>query len=116
MKLQHLIPILFLAAFCTVSAQTNNAPASTNKPPLLTTNQAVTLAMQLASDKWNKDYSGRGQSQFVAGTLRFTAGHWLLVATQGFGKGDIQAKVELAPDGSTNSVILELLDNRIIIP
>ena len=25
MKIQHLIPILFLAAFCTVSAQTNNA-------------------------------------------------------------------------------------------
>ena len=26
MKIQNLIPILFLAAFCTVSAQTNNAP------------------------------------------------------------------------------------------
>jgi len=32
MKIQHLIPILFLAAFCTVSAQTNNAPAITNTP------------------------------------------------------------------------------------
>ena len=32
MKIQHLIPILFLAAFCTVSAQTNNAPATTNTP------------------------------------------------------------------------------------
>jgi len=32
MKLQHLIPILFLAAFCTVSAQTNNALADTNTP------------------------------------------------------------------------------------
>jgi hypothetical protein len=28
MKIQHLIPILFLAGFCTVSAQTNNAPAN----------------------------------------------------------------------------------------
>jgi hypothetical protein len=27
MKIQHLIPILFLAAFCTVSAQTNNSEA-----------------------------------------------------------------------------------------
>ena len=26
MKIQHLIPIMFLAAFCTVSAQTNTAP------------------------------------------------------------------------------------------
>ena len=34
MKKQHLIPILFLAAFCTVSAQTNNAPANTNTPAL----------------------------------------------------------------------------------
>src|ERR1039457_2501521 len=28
MKIQHLIPILFLAAFCTVSAQTNRPPAN----------------------------------------------------------------------------------------
>lgn len=28
MKIQHLIPFLFLAGFCTVSAQTNNAPAN----------------------------------------------------------------------------------------
>ena len=36
MKTQHLIPILFLAAFCTVSAQTNTP----NTPALLSTNPA----------------------------------------------------------------------------
>ena len=40
MKIQHLIPILFLAAFCTVSAQTTN----TNTPALLTTNQVTSPA------------------------------------------------------------------------
>jgi hypothetical protein len=35
MKTQHLIPILFLAAFCTASAQTNNTPANPNTPSLL---------------------------------------------------------------------------------
>src|ERR1035438_4649042 len=33
MKILHLIPILFLAAFCTVSAQTNNALANSSKSP-----------------------------------------------------------------------------------
>jgi hypothetical protein len=51
MKTQHLIPILFLAAFCTASAQTNNAPANTNTPPLLTTKQLDSLSSQLASDE-----------------------------------------------------------------
>ena len=35
MKFQHLIPILFLAAFCTVSAQTNNTLGNTNTPASL---------------------------------------------------------------------------------
>ena len=35
MKTQHLIPILILAAFCTVSAQTNTTPANTNAPSLV---------------------------------------------------------------------------------
>ena len=34
MKIQHLIPILFLAAVCTASAQTNNAPVNTNASAL----------------------------------------------------------------------------------
>jgi hypothetical protein len=34
MKIQHLILILFLAAYCTVSAQMNDMPANTNTPSL----------------------------------------------------------------------------------
>ena len=42
MKVQHLIPILFLAAFCTVSAQTNNAIAvATNSAAIIARNQQL---------------------------------------------------------------------------
>jgi hypothetical protein len=44
MKIQHLIPILFLAAFCTVSAQTNNAPTNTNTRLLQAPGQDKSLA------------------------------------------------------------------------
>ena len=46
MKIQHLIPILFLAAFCTVSAQTNTPTT----PALLASNQADIIAMKLANE------------------------------------------------------------------
>ena len=42
MKIQHLIPIWFLAGFCTVSAQTKPAAANANAPALPTTNQVAT--------------------------------------------------------------------------
>ena len=57
MKIQHLIPILFLAAFCTVSAQTNNAGPQTGelqsatplwdetKPPTISLPDAYQLAI-----------------------------------------------------------------------
>ena len=42
MKIQHLIPILFLAAFCTVSAQTNNDIAkATNSAAIIARNQQL---------------------------------------------------------------------------
>ena len=44
MKTQHLIPILFLAAFCTVSAQTNTAPTKTNTPSVPTPEKATALS------------------------------------------------------------------------
>ena len=42
MKIQYLIPILFLAAFCTVSAQTNNTIAeATNSTAIISRNQQL---------------------------------------------------------------------------
>lgn len=76
----------------------------------LTAEQATTTAMRLANDKASTLYQHR---PFVAvQPAQFVAGHWLWVARQGFGRGDIQATVELAADGSTNSVDLQLFDNE----
>jgi hypothetical protein len=66
--------------------------------------------MRLANDKASTLYQ---HQPFVAGqSAQFVAGHWLWVARQGFGRGDIQATVELAADGSTNNVDLQLFDSQ----
>src|ERR1035437_613240 len=76
----------------------------------LTTDQATTTAIRLANDKASTLYQ---RQPFVAGQpAQFVAGHWLWVARQGFGHSDIQATVELAADGSTNSVSLQLFDSQ----
>ena len=109
MKIQHLIPILFLAAFCTVSAQTNTPTA----PALLTTNQVTALATQLANDKYIKDNPGPKQPKFVTSSQRYAAVHW---RWDGFWiPGLCFATVELASDGSTNSVVLRY-DNGLGFP
>jgi len=43
---------------------------------------------------------------------RFVSGHWVWVTQQGFGHSDFQATVELATDGSTNNVDLQLFDSQ----
>ena len=132
MKILHLIPILFLAAFCTVSAQTNTAPASTSTPALLTTNQAEALAIQLANDKYKEAYEANVTDKIdVFGTntpdvvvngvktvtlgkwgthinTRFIDGHWISALRKDRDTGLTSpwciATVEFAPNGSTNSV------------
>jgi hypothetical protein len=69
--------------------------------------------MRLANDKAVTLYQ---HQPFVAGQpAQFVAGHWHWAARQGFGRGDIQATVELAADGSTNSVGLQLFDSQNIL-
>lgn len=86
---------------------------SSRQGAALTAEQATTTAMRLANDKAAALYQ---QQPFVAGkSARFVAGQWLWVAQQGFGHGDIHATVELAADGSTNRVDLQLLDSRNIL-
>src|SRR6266481_5877421 len=84
--------------------------ANTNQSALLTAEQAKTVAMRLANDKASSLYHCQpfrdGQS------AQFVAGHWLWVKQQGFGHSDFQATVELAADGSTNKVDLQLLDSQ----
>jgi len=86
---------------------------STRPSASLTAEQAKTLAMRLANGKAATLYHSQ---PFVAGQpAQFVSGHWLWIARQGFGRGDIQATVAIAADGSTNSVDLQLFDNQNIL-
>jgi hypothetical protein len=84
--------------------------ASTHQSATLTAEQAKTVAIQLANDRALTLYQCQpfqdGQS------AQFVAGHWVWTERRGYGRGDIQAKVELAANGSTNSVDLQLLYNQ----
>jgi hypothetical protein len=96
--------LIVILAFILVGCESSRQSAS------LTTEQATTTAIRLANDKASTLYQ---QQPFVAGqSAQFVAGHWHWVARRGFGRGDIQATVELAADGSTNSVDLQLFDSQ----
>ena len=134
MKIQHLIPILFLAAVCTVSAQTN--PPTT--PAVLTTNQAEAIAIRLLKEHIDKmdtnSLAKRYMTNFdapsslitfenttVSNTLsdmmnkpprtnirtRFADGHWITIIDSHWYSLVCVGTVEIAPDGSTNSVSVE---------
>ena len=96
--------LIIVSALILVGCESSRQSAS------LTTEQATTIAIRLANEKASMLYQ---HQPFVAGQLaQFVAGHWLWVARQGFGQGDIQARVELAMDGSTNHVDLQLYDSK----
>jgi hypothetical protein len=100
MKTSLILVLAFILVGCESSRQSSS----------LTTDQATTTAIRLANDKASALYQ---HQPFVAGQpAQFVAGHWLWVARQGFGRSDIQATVELAADGSTNSVSLQLFDSQ----
>jgi hypothetical protein len=96
--------LILIFAFIFVGCESSRQSAS------LTADQAKTLAMRLANDKVATLYHSR---PFVAGQpAQIVAGHWLWGARQGFGRGDIQATVEVAMDGSTNHVDLQIFDSQ----
>jgi hypothetical protein len=96
MKQSLFLVLVFILVGCESSRQSAS----------LTPEQATATAIRLANDKASTLYQHR---PFVAGQpAQSVAGHWLWVARQGFGHGDIQATVELAMDGSTNNVELQL--------
>ena len=75
----------------------------------LTPEQAKTLALRLANDMAATLYDSQpfqdGQS------ARLIGGRWVWTDIRGFGHADIQATVELAADGSTSHVDLQILVN-----
>jgi hypothetical protein len=92
-----------------VGGEASTGVSHANKQSL-TAEQAKALAIRLANDKASTLYHSQ---PFGAGQpAQFVTDHWLWAAQQGFGSGDIQARVELAADGSTNSVNLQLFDSK----
>ncbi len=89
-----------------------NVHASVRQSELLTEEEARRIAIQLANAKafavYRCDPFGNGRP------ARFELGHWVWIGLQGYGTGDIQATVELAPNGSTNAVNLEFLNNLVM--
>ena len=83
---------------------------STQERASLNAEQARARAVQLANDKATVLYHC---SPFTARRpAQFSGGRWLWSDRQGYKQGDIEATVELAANGATNSVDLKLLDNR----
>jgi hypothetical protein len=100
MKTSHIVLFALVLAGCT----------STHQSASLTADQAKAVAMRLASDKAWAVYHCQ---PFRDGQpAHLVAGHWVWTGQQGYGRCDIQATVELAMDGSTQNVDLQLLDNR----
>ena len=83
---------------------------SSRQSASLTPEQAKAMAIRLANDKAATLYYSQ---PFQDGQpARLVGGRWVWTDTRGFGHADIQATVELAADGSTNHVDLQLLDNQ----
>ena len=100
MKIASFVVVMLLLVGCT----------STRPSAALTAEQAKTAAMRLANDQAFTLYHCR---PFHDGQpARFVAGQWLWVERQGFGHGDIQATVELAADGSTRKIEVQVLDSQ----
>jgi len=75
----------------------------------LTAEQALTAATQLANAKADTLY--HCQPFHDGQPVKFTQGCWIWTDNRGLGQGDIEARVELAADGSTNSVKVQFLYN-----
>ena len=125
-KIQYVIPLMLLVGCCVVGAQTTNTLTNTNTSSLLTKEQAESLAKRLAIDRlkdtpstsdakceksqedvmmffYNIDHDWLLHGNTTS-TL-FVDGHWVsrfYMRDSHFSKTAI---VELAPDGSTNSVV-----------
>jgi len=80
----------------------------------LTAAKVGVVAMRLANDKADALYHRRPFES--SQPAQFAAGRWFWTDRCGAGMGDYEATVELAADGSTNSVDVKFLDNFNPIP
>ena len=84
---------------------------STHQTASLTADQAKVVAIRLANEKAAVTY--HSQPFHDGQPPSFVAGHW---TWRQLGTGDIEATVELAADGSTNSVTFNQLVDKIFLP
>ena len=96
--------LILVLAFIFVGCESSRQSAS------LTAEQAKTVAIRLANDKASTLYHCQPFRDGLP--AQFAADRWVWVEQQGYGHGDIQATVELAADGSTNNVDIQLLDSQ----
>ena len=101
MKTSRIILFALLLVGCT----------STHQTASLTADQAQAVAIHLANEKAAAIYHCEPFHDGQPPT--FVAGHW---TWRQLATGDIEAKVELAADGSTNSVVLNQLVNTAFGP
>ena len=101
MKISRIFLVALLLVGCTSPHQTAS----------LTADQAKVVAIRLANEKAAVTY--HSQPFHDGQPPSFVAGHW---TWRQLGTGDIEATVELAADGSTNSVTINQLADKIILP
>ena len=102
--MKTLFPILLLVLLAACNKPSTQQIAPTEDE------QATSLARQLANAQAQALYKCQ---PFVGGPSAFrTNGHWIWKDRRGLGTSDIEAVVSLAPDLSTQSVQVLLLDSR----
>jgi outer membrane murein-binding lipoprotein Lpp len=108
MKISWAIILTLLLAGCSSTRQSSTPPSTS-----LTSLQATTLAMKLANDKAAAAYNRQPFKKQEP--ILFVDGRWVWIGREGDSKG-LQATVDLALDGSTNNVQLQLLSSRNATP
>jgi uncharacterized protein YcfL len=108
MKISWAIVLALLLVGCSSTQQSSPLTSTA-----LTSLQATTLAMKLANEKASAAYNCQPFKKQEP--VLFLQGHWVWIGREGIGHGDIQATVDLAADGSTNNVVLQLLSNQMIL-
>jgi hypothetical protein len=101
MKTSRIILFALLLAGCT----------STHQTASLTADQAKAAALRLANEKAAVSFHSQPFHDGQPAVL--VAGHW---TWRQLSPGDLEATVELASDGSTNSVTINQLVNKVFLP
>jgi hypothetical protein len=87
---------------------------SSSPVPPLSQQEAGVLCLQLANAKTEALY---GHQPFQSGVLpKFQGGQWVWSEKNAYGTADVLGTVELAADGSTNDVSIEVDVNQNILP